>query len=128
MAQNTRLFQIDRDGFTIEALCQQLGNDILLSIWGGEAHLGAIAMAQPRASLKDPARRSATASVFCYIGHREDQLVKEVSERLASALDAKVSVAAGLHWDTLSREGVLTVTRNVNLLVEEIIKTLEKVF
>jgi hypothetical protein len=37
-------------------------------------------------------------------------------------------VAAGLHWDTLSPEGVLTVTRNVNLLVEEIIQTLEKVF
>lgn len=126
MAQKPRFFEIERDGFTIEALCQQLGDDYLLSIWGGAAHIGAMAMAHPRASLKDPAKRSATASVFCYIGHKEDQLVKEVSERLASELDAKVAVAAGLHWDDLTPEGIRAVTRNVNLLVEEIIKTLKK--
>jgi hypothetical protein len=125
MAPEPRFFQIERDGFTIEALCQQMGDDYLLSIWGGEAHIGAMAMAQPRASLRDPAKRSATASVFCYVGHKEDQLVKEVSERLASALDAKVAVAAGMHWDDLTPEGVAAVTRNVDLLVEKILKAMK---
>lgn len=127
MVPEPLFFQIERDGFTIEALCQQMGDDYLLSIWGGEAHIGAMAMAQPRASLKDPAKRSATASVFCYVGHKEDQLVKEVSERLASALDAKVAVAAGLHWDDLTPEGVVAVTRNVDLLVEKILKAMTMV-
>ena len=86
------------------------------------AHIGAVAMAQPRASLKDPSRRSATASVFCYVGHKEDQLVKAVSERLASELDAKVVVAAGLHWDDLTPTGIDQVVENVNDLVTEIIR------
>lgn len=126
MAPEPRFFQIERDGYTIEALCQQMGEDYLVSIWGGDPHIGAMAMAHPRASLKDPAKRSATASVFCYVGHKEDQLVKDVSERMASALDAKVAVAAGLHWDNLKSEGVMTVTRNVDLLVEKIIRAMKK--
>ncbi len=122
MAQESGVFQIEQDGFKVEAFCQKMGDDYLLSIWGGEPHIGAVAMAQPRRSLKDPARRSATASVFCYVGHKEDQIVKEASERLASALDTKVVVAAGLHWDNLAVDGIAQVTRNINLLIVEIIK------
>lgn len=125
MDRKPLFFEIDRDGFKVEALCQQMGDDYLVSIWGGKAHIGAVAMAQPRDSLLDSSKRSATASVFCYVGHKEDQLVKEVSEQMASKLDAKVAVAAGLHWDDLTSEGVATVTRNVKLLIAEIIEAIQ---
>ncbi|HAA04817.1 MAG TPA: hypothetical protein DCE18_15830 [Syntrophobacteraceae bacterium] len=78
-------------------------------------------MAQPRPSLADPARLSATASVFCYVGHKEDDVVKGVSERLAAVLDAKVVVAAGLHWDNLTAGGIEQVKKNVVTLVNRII-------
>jgi hypothetical protein len=117
-----RHFQFEEGGFLVEALWQRLGSDYLLTIWGGEAHIGAVAMAQPRPSLADPDRLSATASVFCYVGHKEDQVVKEVSERLASALGAKVVVAAGLHWDDLKQEGILQIAKNVHALVDVIVK------
>jgi hypothetical protein len=122
MTKEPGVFQIEQNGFKVEAFCQKMGDDYLLSIWGGEPHIGAVAMAQPRKSLTDPARRSATASVFCYVGHKEDEVVKEVSERLASALDAKVVVAAGLHWDNLTGDGIAQVTSNINLLIVEIIQ------
>ena len=69
-----------------------------------------------------PSRLSATASVFCYVGHKEDSVVKEVSERLAAALGAKVVVAAGLHWDNLQPEGIRQVQENVRALVEMIVR------
>ena len=106
----------------MEALWQRLGKDFLLSVWGGVAHIGAVAMAQPRPSLADPERLSATASVFCYVGHKEDSVVKEVSERLAAALGAKVVVAAGLHWENLQPEGIRQVQENVRALVEMIVR------
>ena len=124
MNRKPLFFQIERDGFKVEALCHQMGSDYLVSIWGGEAHIGAVAMAQSRDSLQDSSKRSATASVFCYVGHKEDQLVKEVSEQMASALDAKVTVAAGMQWDNLPPEGIVKITGNVNLLVAEIIEAL----
>ncbi|HSR10122.1 MAG TPA: hypothetical protein VLS90_01660, partial [Thermodesulfobacteriota bacterium] len=51
---------------------------------------------------KDPRRRSATSSNFTFPGHKEDTLVKKISERIASRLGCRVVVAAGLHWDRLS--------------------------
>ncbi len=122
MAASHRHFQVEEGGFLVEALWQRLGKDYLLSVWGGEPHIGAVAMAQPRPSLADPSRVSATASVFCYVGHKEDEVVKEISERLASALGAKVVVAAGLHWDDLGQAGIDQVVKNVRALVDVIIK------
>lgn len=126
MAQKPLFFSIEQDGFKVEALCKQMGGDYLISIWGGKPHIGAVAMAQPRDSLKDPARRSATASVFCYVGHKEDQLAKDISERLSSELDAKVVVAAGLHWDDLTPAGVAQVVHNVNSLIDQIIEEIRQ--
>jgi len=122
MNEAPRHFQKEAGGFLVEALWQRLGKDFLLSVWGGVAHIGAVAMAQPRPSLADPERLSATASVFCYVGHKEDSVVKEVSERLAAALGAKVVVAAGLHWDNLQPEGIRQVQENVRALVEMIVR------
>ncbi|SPF44811.1 hypothetical protein SBDP1_500035 [Syntrophobacter sp. SbD1] len=122
MGESTSRFKVEEGGFVTEAMLQELGDDYLLSLWGGVAHIGAVAMAQARPSLADPARLSATASVFCYVGHKEDEIVKFVSERLSSALGAKVVVAAGLHWDNLTASGIEQVRKNVLELVGLIIE------
>ncbi len=121
MQGSVSTFRVEEGGFTVEALLQRLGDDYLVSVWGGAAHIGAVAMAQPRPSLADPGRLSATASVFCYVGHKEDEVVKEISERLAAALEAKVVVAAGMHWENLTPEGIEQVKRNVQVLVKRIL-------
>lgn len=122
MSNTVRAFRVEEGGYRVEGLLQRLGRDLVLTLWGGVSHVGAVAMAQPRPSLADPSRRSATASVFCYVGHKEDGVVKETSERLAAALDAKVVVVAGLHWDNLPPEGIEQVKRNVDRLAGLIIE------
>ena len=103
----------------IEAEAVWLGQDLLVWIWGGERpHIGAVAAAQPRASLADPGRRSATASVLAYLGHKEDAVVKMVSESLAAAFDAKVVVAAGIHWDDLPAAEIGVIMERCRELVE----------
>ena len=96
----------------VEAEAVRIGTDLLVWIWGGERpHIGAVAAAQPRPSLRDPARTSATASVLTFVGHKEDEVVKMAAERLAAALGTHVVVAAGMHWDGLSAD-MLAVIRN----------------
>ncbi len=121
MGETNRSFRIEDGGVPVEALLQKMGPDYLLSVWGGAAHIGAVAMAQPRPSLADPERLSATTSVFCYVGHKEGDLVKLAAERLATALAARVVVAAGLHWDHLTPAGIEQVQKNVAKLVGLII-------
>ena len=103
-----------QDDYNLSASVRRIGEDWLVAIWGGDRpHIGAVGLAQARPSLDDPNRSSATASVFCYVGHKEDEVVKKVSEQLAARLDARVVVTAGLHWDRISAEGIARVRCNV---------------
>jgi hypothetical protein len=102
-----------------------IGNDLLVAIWGGEKpHIGAVSVAQPRPSLKDPNITSATASVFCFVGHKEDELAKAASEILAAAMNTQVVVTAGIHWDNISKEGIQKVIRNSEILIDLILDRL----
>jgi len=101
------LVEISKGRFRIHGLVQELGQDILLSIWGGtRPHIGAVGMAIPRPSLKNPKEWSATSSNFTFIGHKEDTLVKTISERLAARLRRNVVVTAGIHWDGITSDEI----------------------
>ncbi|MDX2446353.1 MAG: hypothetical protein QNK29_04045 [Desulfobacterales bacterium] len=111
--------------YDITAGIRLVGQDVLVAIWGGEKpHIGAVAMAQPRPSLKDPDITSATASVFTYVGHKEDDLAKAAAEILASVLKTHVVVTAGIHWDNLSKEGILKIIHNSEILIDMILEKL----
>jgi len=115
--------------FDLSAGVRLIGADLLVAIWGGEKpHIGAVAMAQPRPSLKNPAATSATASVFCYLGHKEDELAKAAAEVLAAALDTRVVVSAGIHWDDITAQGIRQVIANSEKLVDAILKRIASDF
>jgi len=109
--------------YDLEASVRLIGKDLLVAIWGGEKpHIGAVSVSQPRPSLKDKNVTSATASVFCFVGHKEDELAKAASEILAAALDTRVVVTAGIHWDNISEEGIRKIIRNSEILVDLILE------
>ncbi|RLB08239.1 MAG: hypothetical protein DRG50_00450 [Deltaproteobacteria bacterium] len=108
------------------AQVEVIGDDLLVILWGGtEPHIGAIGMAQPRPSLKDPRTMSATSSVFTFLGHKEDIVVKEISEGLASKLNRKVVVVAGMHWEGLQDEGIGGVVRICRRIKEKVLQKME---
>ena len=108
--------------YDLEAGVRFIGQDLLVAIWGGEKpHIGAVSVAQPRPSLKDPGATSATASVICLLGHKEDELAKAASEVLAAALKTQVVVTAGIHWDNMDGQGIKKVVRNSEILVDLIL-------
>ena len=106
-----------------------IGDDILVAIWGGEKpHIGAVAAAQPRPSLKDPNVMSSSASVICYSGHKEDELAKTAAESLAAALNTNVVVTAGIHWDDLSQEDIRRIKKNSEILLDSVLKRIRYEF
>lgn len=113
--------------YRVMADAVRLGDDYLVYMWGGEKpHIGAVAAAQPRASLVDPNLPSATASVLTYLGHKEDVVVKQVSEDLSSALQTNVVVTAGIHWDDLEEQGIKAVVRGCREVTEKLIAEMGK--
>lgn len=123
MSETEFTIETDTGAYDLMASVRSIGPDLLVAIWGGEKpHIGAVAVAQPRPSLKDPAVTSATASVFCFVGHKEDELAKASAEILASALNTPVVVAAGIHWDNLEEEAILRIIKNSEILVDMILE------
>jgi hypothetical protein len=111
--------------YRLEASVQEIGRDLLIAIWGGDRpHIGAVAVTQPRPSLKDQSVLSATASVFCYPGHKDDIIAKEASEKISSALNRYVTVTVGIHWNDIEDSGITAVIANsqqlVNMIIEKV--------
>jgi hypothetical protein len=110
-----------KEAYNLEALVKGIGEDLLIAIWGGDRpHIGAVAVAQPRPSLRDKSEISATASVFCYVGHKDDVIAKEAAEKISSALNTNVTVAVGIHWDDIDEAGITCVMENSRELIEMI--------
>jgi hypothetical protein len=123
MAETEFTLETDTGAYDLTASVRMIGSDLLIAIWGGEKpHIGAVAVAQPRPSLKDPAVTSSSASVICLLGHKEDELAKAAAEILAAALKTQVVVTAGIHWDNLAPEAIRRVVRNSEILVDMILE------
>ena len=113
-------------GLEVHAQVNFMGNDLEVNLIGGDMHVGAVGMAEARPSLNDPKKISSTGSVFTFLSHKEDEVVKPMAEELAKKLNRKVVVAAGIHWDWISPEGIDAVRQmclNITArIVEEVLK------
>ena len=117
--------EISKGPFRIHGHVQEMGQDLLVSIWGGtKPHIGAVGVAIPRPSLRDPRKWSATSSNFTFIGHKEDILVKKISEKLASQLKRNVVVIAGIHWDDISNKEIKAIENLTQKLQSQILRRL----
>ncbi len=115
------------NGFAIQGTIIALDNsDVIVVITGGRDHIGAVGLAVPRPSLLDANNRSATSSILTMPGHKEDVLVKDVSERVAAATGRNIVVIAGVHYDDLAvddlkllRELWLSLTEKISAFINQ---------
>lgn len=92
--------ELSAKGVTVKLNGAFVGKDLLVWLSGGAAHIGAVAVAVPRPSLEDNGNISADASIMTIGGHKEDLLARKIALALASKLNVKVCVTAGMHWDS----------------------------
>ena len=113
--------------YQVEAAAFLCGEDVVLVLAGGTRyHVGAVAMALPRPSLADPDKISASASVLCVTGHKEDELARSIALKLAATLNRRVTVTAGVHVDEASADEVKILLGNCEQVIEKITCRLER--
>jgi len=116
---------LDKYGVFLTAVF--MGNDVSVHIFGGEMpHIGAVAIAMPRKSLKGDGSDSASVSVICVPGHKEDALAQSVAKRLSSLWGCHVTVVAGIHIDSATEKDLEQLNANVESLIEELIERIAK--
>ena len=113
--------------YVVEAEAVRIGPDILVYVWGGERpHIGAVAAAQPRPSLADPSKTSATASILSYVGHKEDGVAREMAEAISARFKTNAVVTAGIHWDDLPADGIQIIVNRCREITVKVIDALER--
>lgn len=116
---STRLTVGDKP-YKITAVVTLCGHDAVISVGGGEApHVGAAALATPRPSLEQNGEISATASVLCVMGHKDDLLARDAALRLASRLNTTVLASVGLHLEQATKEDIRQLQVNFAQLIEK---------
>lgn len=111
----------------VEALLVFCGKDMSLTIGGGDTpHIGATSVASPRESLKKDGRISATASVLCIMGHKDDMPARKAALRFASEFNCTVSVSVGLHIDNPTEDDFIKIQGNFDSLIEKITSSLKE--
>lgn len=103
-----------------------IGKDLAVNLYGGDlAHIGAVAVAQPRPSLSGDGSTSSSASVICISGHKEDLLARQVALRLSALWNCHVSVTAGIHVDFATTDELKGIGAAVEELLEKFIATVD---
>lgn len=107
--------------FAVEAKAIICGVDIAVVFAGGDRkHIGAVALGVPRPSLADEETNSASSSVICAVGHKEDLLARQASLILAANLNCRVAVTVGLHVDNANLEIINILTKNFDETLQAI--------
>jgi hypothetical protein len=100
------------------------GKDVSICIFGGDVpHIGAVAVAVPRKSLTGDGSDSASVSVICITGHKEDELARSMALSLSSKWLCNVTVSAGIHIDNAKQEDIAALSRNIEELMVKLIET-----
>ncbi|MCE0494695.1 prenylated flavin chaperone LpdD [Vibrio salinus] len=112
----------EKDNISIELLALSVGNDLVIVIAGGDkAHIGASALSQPRASLENPDKISASTSVMCVLGHKEDLLAHHIAQKLSATFNCVVNVTCGIHIDNADSSKIKITQTLVNELLDDFI-------
>jgi hypothetical protein len=86
---------------------------ISVNLLGGtRPHIGAVAVAIPRASRARAGRRSTTTSVLALVGHKDDELARTLAAALARDLGVTVVVTAGVHLARARPSDIAVILRN----------------
>lgn len=108
-----------RGRFEINLSLQHLGSDLQVLIWGGDAHVGAVAIAGPHTLLENSSLNGFSAEVISVPGHRDEVVARDAASHLARACSGTVAVTVGLHWDNLKPEEIQEVLRLCAELIRE---------
>ncbi|MGZ7441576.1 prenylated flavin chaperone LpdD [Paenibacillus sp. TH7-28] len=105
------------DDIKLEAI--PMGRDLLLTIGGGEVHIGA-------ASTAYEAEEGIVVQTSAVPGHKEHTLSEEFARRAAAALNRTVTVVMGIHYDDLSKAEIVAVSQKASALLDEYLQEVKK--
>ncbi|URZ00339.1 prenylated flavin chaperone LpdD [Clostridium felsineum] len=96
-----------------------IGEDMIFSVTGGKAHIGAVATAYFK-------ENNIIIKCNSLPNHKEGDLAEEFAKLACENLKVSVTVVVGIHIDNATKEEILTLVKNAEIKFEEVLKTVIK--
>ena len=100
---------------------KKIGEDYLLTLTGGEEHVGAVAT-----GFFDERSQRASSSVVTMPGHREEYLALHGARQVSRATKRTSVFVVGIHQDDISPEEIRNIVSAAEEMVESFIAFCEK--
>lgn len=103
-----------RIGLSLDAWPQ--GSDLLVKIYGGASHIGAVALATYQNGAQN----------LSLPGHKDGIVASEIAARLSASLQCAVAVACGIHYDKITAVEITEVVKLANGLAGTLVTLIKK--
>lgn len=97
----------------IQIRSAEMGEDLVLLVTGGKAHIGAAATAY------FTGERELRIQAGVLPGHREGELAAELAELAARTCNRTVTVVAGIHLDHPSRQDIMDIVEEARRAMKQ---------
>lgn len=99
----------------------QIGSDLVVCIYGENAHIGAVALGE-----YDHKEKRTSCSVITRLGHKDDAVAQEAARSISTRTRKPVCVVAGIHLDKITAIEIDAILENARSLVAQLCAALEK--
>lgn len=101
----------------------ELGDDLLVLLYGGNrSHIGSCILSIPRKTPGKGNKISCTSSVLNIVGHKDEEVGREVAEAITKGLSKKVMLVCGIHYDGLRENDIKQIKKICRRLVKRYLK------
>lgn len=106
-----RTFTMGHDATKLTYKIQKIGQDIDITITGGKAHIGCIAVISNQ-----------SYNIIKIENHREDEMIKPIVKELTKEKTPTIVLKAGFHLDDITPQQITEVLQNNKQSIETIKK------
>lgn len=107
----------------LRACIVPMGKHYVVTVTGGEAHIGAAALGEPYPE-KEGKQVNASVSILTRITHKEDIIAGDMASFLAKELNVPVLVCCGIHLDGITKNEIDNIIKTTKTLQEQILISL----
>ena len=120
------IFEKEAGRHTIFLDVKEIGKDLLIAIYGGDAHhIGGAAVAYPTPSHYRDAT-TVSVSTMTLPGHKDYVVANTAAEKICKALDTPTIVTVGIHYDNATKKDIDEIVSVVDILVQDAISHYQK--
>ncbi len=120
------IFEKKAGSHTIFLDVKEIGNDLLIAIYGGDTHhIGGAAVAYPTQSQYRDAI-TVSVSTMTLPGHKDYVVANTAAEKISRALEIPTIVTVGIHYDNASKKDIDEIISVVDALVQDVISHYQK--